>query len=141
MIAAGAGGSASSVAPYLVSDVTLDDDGTFRYAFKGTFTGAGLRSPGLPVDLRTNTSRGKAFWIERASGTGPQVQYADERVTSWTAQPSGGDLTVQLTGTPGPATFIVANPGTNRGRVRTVTLGAQGTATVTVKATDLTAPA
>jgi hypothetical protein len=151
MIATGVGGTATSVtadlrwldpaATYLVSDITLDDNGTHTYAFRGAFTGAKLRTPGFPINLKTNTSRGKAFWIEKAAGTGPQVQYADERVTSWTAQASGTDLLVHLTGTANAATtIIVASSGTNRGVVRAVTLNAQGVADVTVHAADLLPP-
>jgi hypothetical protein len=151
VIATGAGGSASSVtadlrwldraATYLVSDITLDDKGTHSYAYRGAFTGAQLRSPGLAINLKTNTSRGKAFWIERASGNGMQVQYADERVTSWTATASGADLKVHVVGAASTTvTIIVANPSAGTGVVQSVALNAQGAADVVVKASALTPP-
>jgi hypothetical protein len=151
VIATGAGGSATSVnanlrwldaaATYLVSDITLDDSGSFTYGFKGTFTGAQLRSPGLAVNLKTNTSRGKAFWITKATDTNPQVVYADEGVSSWSAQLSGNDLQVKLSGTANATvSVIVASAGTNRGQVRSATLNGQGTAEVIVKPADLVPP-
>lgn len=48
---------------YAVTDITIDDDGTQAHAAKGRFTGARLRTEGLPVDLSENTSKGKAFWL------------------------------------------------------------------------------
>lgn len=48
---------------YAVTDVTIDDDGTQAHAARGRFTGARLRTEGLPVDLSENTSKGKAFWL------------------------------------------------------------------------------
>jgi hypothetical protein len=151
VIATGAGGSATSVnanlrwldaaSTYHVSDITLDDNGSHSYAYKGAFTGNALRSPGLTVNLKTNTSRGKAFWIERAASSGAQVVYADEKITSWTATASGSDLKVHLTGTPSATvTFIVGNSGSNSGQVKSVALSSSGTADVVVTAGSLLPP-
>lgn len=49
---------------YIVTDITIDDDGTQAHAVKGQFTGEQLRTEGLQVDLSENTSKGKAFWLE-----------------------------------------------------------------------------
>ncbi|MCW2504037.1 MAG: hypothetical protein JWO79_2321 [Actinomycetia bacterium] len=148
VIATGGGGRGGAVtapvrwlderATYLVSDITLDDRGGHSYAFRGTFTGAALRK-GLPIDLKSNPSRGKAFWIEKAAGAGPQVQYADEHVTSWTTDDATpGQLKVSLTGEArATATIIVADPSANTGAVRTVELNAQGLGTITVNSADL----
>jgi hypothetical protein len=125
----------------MISDITLADNGGHSYAYRGTFLGSTLRTGQFPIDLRLNPSRGKAFWIERAVGTGLQVQYADEFVTSWTATATATQLTVQVTGQANTtATLVVANPGANRGLVRTVALGAQGTGTLTVLASALVPP-
>jgi hypothetical protein len=151
VIATGSGGTATGVqanlrwlsdtTTYMISDISLADNGSHSYAYRGTFLGSTLKANRFPIDLRLNPSRGKAFWIERAVGTGLQVQYADEFVTSWTATATATQLTVQVTGQANAtATLIVVNPAANRGLVRTVPLNGQGTGTLTVLATALVPP-
>jgi hypothetical protein len=136
VIATGVGGRADGAtvdlrwltagATYLVADISIDDSGRRAYAFRGA-----VSTRKLTVDLRSNTSRGKAFWVTRVVQQGLQVVYADENATSWTL--TGRSLTVR--GTAGAtASVVVADPATNRGLVVRVTIAANGTGTATVGA-------
>lgn len=156
LIATGAGGSASRVvadltarpgrllagdATYAVSDITLDDDGSHSYAFRGTFSGADLARPGFPIDLAANSSRGKAFWISRVDGTELTVQYADEHVSAYRVDATSSRIRIWLTGEPNAtATVIVADPQRNRGLVKPVVLDERGTGSAVVAAWQLSAP-
>jgi hypothetical protein len=151
VVATGAGGQASgatvnlrwldNATTYLVADITLDDSGGHSYAFRGAFAGAALKSAGFPIDLRANTSRGKAFWISRAFQRGPQVMYADENVGRSFGFVVNGALNVVLTGTANStATLVIGDPATNRGLVRSVKLNASGFATLRVPNADLVPP-
>jgi hypothetical protein len=127
VIATGSGGAATGAAVtfsrwlpagrYLAADITLDDSGSHSYAFRGVLAST------FPIDLKANTSRGKAFWITRVTRAGLQVIYADENVTSYTLT---GSL-LRATGSPGAiAAVIVADPDLNRGLVVNVPLDNQG---------------
>jgi hypothetical protein len=145
VIATGVGGRASGAtvdlrwltagATYLVTDITLDDSGARSYAFRGALTTTALKT--FPIDLRANTSRGKAFWVSRVVRTGLQVAYADENVTSWTVTGS----TVAVVGAAGTTvSLVVADPAVNRGIVVSVPLNAAGTGSVAVPAAALIPP-
>jgi hypothetical protein len=119
----------SPTARYLISDVTLDDSGEHTYAFRGTYTGAALRS--FAIDLRATRSRGKAFWVTRAPQNGRQVAYADENVTSWTVS----DGTVRIVGRAGTTvSLVIGDPTTNRGLVVTAALNSAGIGRVALPA-------
>jgi hypothetical protein len=150
MIATGKGGYASTVVAdlrwlrpsttYSIADISLDDDGSHTYAYRGTFTGAELQE--FPIDLRTNTSRGKAFWIRAATGTNLQVLYADENVHAIDQHGTSSRLDLKLTGDPAAqAVVIVVDPRTNRGLAKPIQLNAAGRANVTVRANELLPPA
>lgn len=149
VIATGKGGYASTVVAdlrwldddgtYTVADITLDDDGSHTYAYRGTYQGEQLKS--FPIDLRAGTSRGKAFWIKRADGKNCQVLYADENVASYRENGAANRLRLELTGTPGAdAVVVVVDPRHDRGLPRTVKLDGRGRASVTVPAADLLPP-
>jgi hypothetical protein len=134
VIATGVGGRADGAvvdlrwltagATYLAADITIDDSGRRPYAFRGA-----IGNRRLAVDLRANTSRGKAFWVTRVVQQGLQVVYADENATSWTL--TGRSLTVRGTANT-TASVVVADPATNRGLVVAVPIGASGSGTATV---------
>ncbi|MDT5037863.1 MAG: alpha-galactosidase, partial [Micromonosporaceae bacterium] len=122
VLATGAGGQTSGAAvnlrwlddtaTYMIADITLDDSGGHSYAYRGASTGAALKSAGFPIDLRANTSRGKAFWVSRVLRPGAQVVYADENVGRWVSFVLQGVLNVVLTGTANStATLVLADPG------------------------------
>ncbi|NED96982.1 hypothetical protein G1H11_16875 [Phytoactinopolyspora alkaliphila] len=127
---------------YMVADVTIDDDGSHTYAYRGTFTGSELKDPGLPIDLRENASRGKAFWIQRATSRREMhVVYADEHLDEVDVSTNDRQIRVRLTGEPGAdATIIVADPSTDRGRVETVALNNRGRGVAVVLASQLRPP-
>lgn len=85
---------------YAVADVTLDDNGTFCYAFKTCAQGDMLNSDGLNVNLLENSSSAKAYWIKEVSEAPLQVIFADEKVTAWTEQLTEGQLHIEATGQP-----------------------------------------
>jgi hypothetical protein len=146
VIATGKGGYASTVvadlrwlrpgATYTVADISFDDDGSHSYAYRGTFTGDELKE--FPVDLRTNTSRGKAFWIREAAGKNLQVLYADESISAFQQQGSAHRIDLRLTGDAGAeAVVIVVDPRTDRGLAKAIPLDAQGRATARIEASEL----
>jgi len=152
MIATGREGYASTVvatprwldhdARYLVADITMDDTGAHTYAFRGVLSGAALGSEGMPVDLRENTSRGKAFWFQKVTGDGLQIVYVDENVDDVEARGTRGSIRISLQGRESTvATVIVADPITGRGAVVTVPLNAQGKGGTVVLAASLHDPA
>jgi hypothetical protein len=151
LIATGAGGSASRVvadlrwlageASYAVSDITLDDDGSHTYAYRGTFTGAALQQPGFPVDLTVNSSRGQVFWIREVAGSALTVQYADEHVSAYRVDATSRRIRIWLTGEPNTtATVIVVDPKQNRGLVKPVELDERGSGSAVVAAWQLSPP-
>jgi hypothetical protein len=118
---------------YLVEDITMDDNGTTAYKYKGRFTGAQLKAPGLPVDLAENTSRGKAFYLQEDTGAAMQVLYADEKISSYTTTAGNSSLTVNVNGTgSSTGTVIVFDKIANDTITSTATIGAGGTGSVTV---------
>ncbi len=120
---------------YLVEDITMNDNGTSAYAYKGRYTGAQLKAPGLTVNLTENTSKGKAFWIQEDNqAAAMQVLYADEKVTSYTETEGESRLTVNATG-PANTTgkVVVFDRPANRAIVSDVAIGAGGTGSVTVE--------
>ncbi|WP_164716577.1 carbohydrate-binding protein [Paenibacillus whitsoniae] len=119
---------------YLVEDITMDDNGTSTYKYKGRFTGAQLKSPGFSVNLAENTSRGKALWIQEDNGAGMQVLYADEKITSYTQNPGSSNLTVNVTGTANTTGNIIVYDRTAHKTVTgSVTIGANGTGSITME--------
>lgn|GEM_PF-813383 len=153
LIATAAGSSASKVTAnlrwlntaksYSVADVTLDDSGDFTLAYRGSFTGAALKTPGLTIDLNENTSKAKAFWIQENAGSGLQVLYADEKITSYTSSVGGGGttLTVNVIGQPNSVGYIVvANPSNQKGIARPIAIGAGGTGSAIIATSELLAP-
>jgi hypothetical protein len=146
MIATGKGGSASTVvadlrwlrptATYGIADISLDDDGSHTYAYRGTFTGTALQE--FPIDLRTNTSRGQAFWIREARGNDLQVLYADENVHAIDQHGTRNRLDLKLTGDPAAAAVvIVVDPRTHRALAKPIQLDPAGRAKLTVRADEL----
>ncbi|MDX6264670.1 MAG: alpha-galactosidase [Kribbellaceae bacterium] len=146
MIATGKGGSASTVvadlrwlrptATYSIADISLDDDGSHTYAYRGTFTGTALQE--FPIDLRTNTSRGQAFWIREARGNDLQVLYADENVHAIDQHGTRNRLDLKLTGDPAAAAVvIVVDPRTHRALAKPIQLDPAGRAKLTVRADEL----
>ncbi|MDQ0889831.1 hypothetical protein QFZ81_004919 [Paenibacillus sp. V4I9] len=123
----------SDTKTYLVEDITMDDNGTSTYKFKGRFTGAQLKAPGLPVNLAENTSKGKAFWIQEDTSAAMQVLYADEKITSFTQTPGNSSLTLNVTGAANStANVIVFDKTANNTISANVTIGAGGTGSVTI---------
>jgi hypothetical protein len=119
---------------YLVEDITMNDSGTSSFAYKGRFTGAQLKSPGLSVSLSENTSKGKAFWIQEDNGASMQVLYADEKVASYTQSPGPSSITVQATGAPGTTGKVVIYDRTARKTiVSDISIGTGGMGSVTVE--------
>ncbi|MFC5261100.1 carbohydrate-binding protein [Kribbella qitaiheensis] len=150
VIATGKGGYASTVVAdlrwlrpgrrYAVADISLDDDGSHTYAYRGTFSTDELKE--FPIDLRTNTSRGKAFWIRETQGRNLHVLYPDENITSFQQHGSAQRIELKLTGTAGAqAVVVVVDPRTNRGLAKSIQLNASGKATATIKASELLPPA
>lgn len=119
---------------YLVEDVTMNDSGAIGYKYKGRFTGAELKSPGLTVNFKENTSRGKAFWIQEDNGTDMQVLYADENITSFTATAGTSSLTINATG-PANKTgkAVVYDRTANKTIIADVVIGAGGSGSATVE--------
>jgi hypothetical protein len=115
---------------YLVEDITMQPGGKFEYAFCGEFTGAQLKSSGLPIDLADTHDRCAAYWIQERMPNRPQVLYADSAVTGYTEKADGTGLIVQLQGKPNTtAHVIVYNPGKNGVEESNVFLEATGRAT------------
>lgn len=150
MIATGKGGYASTVVAdlrwldpgrtYAIADISLDDDGTYSYAYRGTFTGEQLTE--FPIDLRTNTSRGKAFWIRATVSKNLQVVYADENVDRCQQHGSAQRIDLRLTGAANAdAVVVVVDPRQNRGVARAIRLDARGRATARIDASELLPPA
>ncbi|MCI8361179.1 MAG: hypothetical protein HFE86_07580 [Clostridiales bacterium] len=126
---------------YLVADVTLDDTGSFTYAYKGLYTGKQLTEEGFAVDLTENTSGGKAFWFEAVNDEGMQVVYADEKIEDYQTAVKDGVMTVELTGQAGAAaTLIAADSKAGKGRVVSIQLDETGKATLRIPADKLYAP-
>ncbi|MEQ7007088.1 NPCBM/NEW2 domain-containing protein [Actinopolymorpha sp. B17G11] len=126
---------------YVVSDISLDDDGTHTYAYRGTFTGVELREPGLPLDLLATSSRGQALWIQRVTGPGLQLAYVDENATDYAVQATDWDIRVAVSGQPGKTvTVITADPAGDRGLVRTVDLNPKGRGVAVVAAAQMAPP-
>ncbi|WP_090116309.1 carbohydrate-binding protein [Cohnella sp. OV330] len=119
---------------YLVEDVTMDDSGNINYRYKGRYTGAQLKSPGLPVNLAENTSKGKAFWIQEDNASADmQVLYADEKIAAYTVSASGSAITMNATGTAGTTgKVIVFDRTANKTIAADVAIGTGGTGSVTV---------
>lgn len=118
---------------YLVEDITLDDNGTNNYIFKGRFTGAQLKSPGLTVNLAENTSKGKAFYIQEDNGASMQVLYADEKITSYTQTVGTSNITVNVNGVPNSTGKVVVFDRTaNKCITSNVTIGSSGTGSVVI---------
>ncbi|GAA1593581.1 hypothetical protein GCM10009789_54530 [Kribbella sancticallisti] len=150
LVATGKGGYAATVVAdlrwldsaksYSVADISLDDNGSHSYAYRGTFTGDELME--FPIDLRTNTSRGKAFWIREADGKNLQVLYADENLSAYQQNGSAQRIDLRLTGDPGAeAVVVVVDPRANRGLAKPIELSATGKATATIRASELLPPA
>jgi hypothetical protein len=120
---------------YLVEDITLDDNGTSIYKFKGRFTGAQLKSPGFTIDLTENTSEGKAYWLQEDNGSSMQVLYADEKITAYTTQAaSASGITVNASGAAGTTgQVVVFDRAANTTEVSSVTFGSNGTGSVTIE--------
>ncbi len=120
---------------YLVEDITMNDNGTSTYVYKGRHTGAQLKSPGLTVNLTENASKGKAFWIqEDHAAASMQVLYADERITSFTETEGESRITVNATGAANTTGKVVIFDRTaNQAIVSDVAIGAGGTGSVTVE--------
>jgi hypothetical protein len=72
-----------SAKTYLVEDITMVPGGRFAYRFRGQFTGAELKSPGLAMDLDATPEPCAAFWIQEKTSDAPQVLYADAVTTSY----------------------------------------------------------
>ncbi|HIZ84711.1 MAG TPA: NPCBM/NEW2 domain-containing protein [Firmicutes bacterium] len=126
---------------YLVADVTLDDTGSFTYAYKGLYSGAQLTEEGFLVDLSESTSGGKAYWFEAVGEDTMQVVYADEKIETYESSVSGDVMTVKVTGQPDTmGTVIVANSAENTGRVVSIQLDENGEATLEIPTDKLYAP-
>jgi hypothetical protein len=149
LIATGKGGYASTVVAdlrwltpsrtYAIADISFDDDGSHSYAYRGTFTGAQLAE--FPIDLRQNTSRGKAFWIRAADHKNLQVLYADEFVDTVEQHGTSQRIDLLLSGTANAsAVVVVVDPRTDRGLAKTVALDARGRAAATIQAAELSPP-
>ncbi|MBB6635232.1 alpha-galactosidase [Cohnella thailandensis] len=117
---------------YLVEDVSMDDNGTINYKFKGRFTGAQLKAPGFTVNLGENTSRGKAFYFQKDNATADlQVLYADEKIASYTTSAGESTLTVTATGASGTTgKVILYDRSANKTVIREVAIGSGGTGSV-----------
>ena len=112
---------------YLIEDITLQDDGTWHYSFKGKASGADLVKSGFAINLMENPSRGKAFWIQEAGPNPQQVLYADDSITSYQEAWDGRMLVVEVTGTPGSnATVVVYKKSADATEVKHVALDSQG---------------
>jgi len=126
---------------YLIEDITLNDDGEYKYSFKCKKTGAELKSPGFTVDLSESQSRGKAFWIQELSSENPQVLYADDKVYSYTESWNGNELRVDVTGMPNTtAKVIVYKDSVGYTEIKDVAIGPDGTGYQTFDNTSFTYP-
>jgi len=97
---------------------------------RGAFTGAKLKTEGLPIDLAAGVERCAAFWVQEKTSEKPQVLYADSAIRSYKESMSGGRLTVELEGVPGAvAEVIVYKPVKSGIERRAVTLDEKGSAT------------
>lgn len=121
---------------YFVQDITLNDNGEFTNSLVERATGAELKSKGLTVDYKTNTSNGKAYWIQEDNGSNLQVVYADSNVTSYTENMENGALTVTVTGGTANATAKIAvyDSNSKKEKVMDCTLSDDGTGTFTFQA-------
>ncbi|MCL6457725.1 MAG: carbohydrate-binding protein, partial [Gorillibacterium sp.] len=118
---------------YLVEDITMNDSGSSSYQYKGRFTGAQLKSPGLPVNLTENTSKGKAFWIQEDNNADLQVLYADENISSFTQSSGPSSITVNATGkvsTTGKV--IIFDKTANKTIVSDLAIGSGGSGSVVI---------
>lgn len=87
---------------YAVADVTLDDNGTFTYAFKTCAKGNLLNTEGLSINLLENSSSAKAYWLQEVDERPLQVIFADEKVLTWSETiGADGTLHIDAIGTPG----------------------------------------
>lgn len=112
---------------YLVEDISLYNDGVFRYAFKGKKTGAELKEPGFTVDFAASRSLAKAFWIQEFSTANPQVVYADDKVLSYSEKWNGDSLVVNVKGKPNATGTVVVYKDSVQGtEVKSVSIGASG---------------
>ncbi len=112
---------------YLVEDITLQDDGTWHYSFKGKASGSALIKSGLAIDLQESPSRGKAFWIQEVGRNPQQVLYADDKIVSYTERWDGKAFTVKATGTPGATgTLVIYKQSVNATEIKTIALDAHG---------------
>lgn len=129
-------------ARYAVADVTIDDDGGMRtHAFRGVFKGARLRDQGIVVDLSENTSRGKAFWLERVEGSALACVYVSEEVSDTQVDATNQRIKVAVSGAPSTvASAVVVDPVGDRGTVVQIPINANGRGSVTVQAAHLRAP-
>jgi hypothetical protein len=119
---------------YLVEDISMDDNGTSSYVYKGRFTGAQLKSPGFTVNLAENSSKGKAFWIQEDNGSSTQVLYADEKISSFTQSAGPSSITVNVTGIANSIGQVVVFDRTaNKAIVSNVSIGAGGTGSVIIE--------
>ena len=112
---------------YLIEDITLLDNGTWSYAFKGKAIGAQLAAPGLPIALSEAPSRAKAYWLQELAPAPLQVLYADAAVSAYAESRAGNTLKVDLKGNPGAsATVICYKTVANATESKSVTLDASG---------------
>lgn len=131
---------------YLVEDITLLDagahQGEFDYRLVTKKTGAELKQEGFNVDLSSNGTRGKAYWIQELKEDLPQqVLYADTPIESYTETWDGSKLTVRVTGTPNTTgTVVVYKQDAQGTEVQTVAIGEDGTGTVVFSGNELTEP-
>jgi hypothetical protein len=146
VIATGKGGYSSAVmanlrwlndsTSYAAVDITMDDDGSHTYAYRGLFTGRQLKSPGFAVDLTENASRGKAFWIQQV-GNGSQVLYLDENGSSSTLDMPR----LRVRGTPGATvTAVVVDPRANAAMAKAVELDRKGRGSAVIRPDEMLPP-
>lgn len=118
---------------YLVQDMTLNDNGTFSNSLVTRATGAELKSKGFYVDYKTNTSNGKAYWIQEDDGQNLQVAYADSNVNAYTQSLSNNTLTVNITAGTANSTAKIAvyDRSMPKEQIKSCTLDSNGTGTLT----------
>lgn len=123
---------------YLVQDVTLKDDGTFTNSLVTRATGAQLKSKGIAVNYKTNTSNGKAYWIQEDNGAKLQVAYADSSVNSYKTSIKGNTLTVTVTSGTANASAKIAvyDRSTKKEQIKSCKLSSKGTGTFTFNVTN-----
>lgn len=126
---------------YLVTDISLLDTGAnrgrFQNHFVGSYSGAELENQGIEVDLTSNGSRGKAYWLAKDNGLPIQVIYADNAIEDyqWNYNPTRKTLTVTMTGAPGAeGELVVYKAGKQDAEVRSIRLSATGRQTATFDA-------